>query len=134
MLPLIRIHDKIDVVCTTDPSVKAKDAERESPSWKPATEMRHGKDSLVITIRPLSSSELLRCQGFLGGGENGQAVLTVHAAKSGTVRISGPGIDCDTEEAINELLERLQPAELASLGGFVLMQSLTTEDPTKATG
>lgn len=133
MLPLIQVQDVIAVVCTTDPSVKCTKSERAVPTWRPADSLRHNKDSLIITVRPLSSSELLRCQGFLGGDGNGHAVLTVHAAKLGTVKIAGPDINCDTTEEIDALLERLQPGELAALGGYVLTQSLATEDPTSAT-
>ena len=133
MLPLIQVRDTVAVVCTTDPSVKCTNGERSVPTWKPADSTRHNKDSLVVTVRPLSSSELLRCQGFLGGGADDQAVLTAHAAKAGTVKIVGPGIMCETTEQIEDLLERLQPGELAALGGYVLTQSLTTADPTSAT-
>jgi len=134
MLPLIKVQDTVQIVCTTDPSVKVKAAERELPQWKPASEVRHNGDTLVVSIRPLSSSEMLRCQGFLLEGPGGQVDLTIHAAKNGVVKIAGPGVDCDTEEDINALLERLQPGELASLGGYVLEQSLQAEgNPTEAT-
>ena len=133
MLPLIKVQDTIDVVCTTDPSVKVKSSAREVPSWQPASDTRHSADALVITVRPLSSSEMLRCQGFLAGS-SAQAELTVHAAKAGTVRIKGPDIDYSETDLIDGLLERLQPGELAALGGFVLTASLSSADPTNATG
>ena len=60
-------------------------------------------------------------------------MLTVEAAKNGTVAITGPGVECKDEESIHALLERLQPGELASLGGYVLERSLATDDPTDAT-
>ena len=135
MLPLIRVRDTIDVVCTTDPSVKAKAEDRQIPTWREASKARHSSDALVITVRPLSSSEMLRCHGFLLDGRDGQAELTVHAARAGAIKASGPGIDCQDEDAVHALIDRLQPGELAALGGYVLEQSLMVEDdPTNGTG
>ena len=61
MLPLIKVSDTVRLVCSTDPSVKTKKGADGVPSWMVASSVRHGKDALVVSVRPLSASELLRC-------------------------------------------------------------------------
>ena len=132
MLPLVKVQDSIEVVCTTDPSVKPNG--HEGVAWIPRQKAKAGKDATIVTVRPMSSSELLRCQGFIGGDESTHIELTIAAAMAGSIRVRGPGLNEETEDGVRAILDRMQPAELAALGGFVLEQSLQTDDPTEATG
>ena len=133
MLPLVKVQDSVEVVCTSDPSVKPNG--EEGVAWVPRETAKAKGDALVVTVRPMSASELLRCQGFLMANvPNPEVELTISAAMAGVVRVHGPSLDEDDPEALRLLLNRLQPAELAALGGFVLEQSLQPDDPTEATG
>ena len=99
------------------------------PTWVLASTTKHDAGALVITVRPLSSSQMLRCQGFITTTDDGDARLAVEAAKLATLKVKGPELLVDDPAELDELLERLAPADLAALGGWVLMQSLAL-DPT----
>ena len=128
MLPLIKVSDRAELVCTEDPSVKVKDGQ-DFVHWVLKSEAKTDGKELVATVRPLTSSELLRCQGFVDVGDGGSADLTVQAAKAGTTALSGPGLSATDPQEVEATLDRLSPAALASLGGWVLARSLETEDP-----
>lgn len=134
MLPLIKVTDSVDLVCSEDPSVKLKRKDSQGVIWalKSATKT-DGKET-VVTARALSSSELLRCQGFLGGDDSGTASLTVGAARMGTIKVKQPGETFEDSESVVAVLDRFSPAALAALGGFILARSLETDDPIEATG
>lgn len=128
MLPLIKVTDRAELVCTEDPSVKVKDGQ-DFVHWVLKSKAKTDGKELVATVRPLTSSELLRCQGFVDVGAGGSADLTVQAAKAGTTALSGPGVNATDPQEVEATLDRLSPAALASLGGWVLARSLETEDP-----
>jgi len=130
MLPLIRTTDTIDIVCNQDPSVKVKD--REVCGWLPLDGTKTDGKATTVTVRALSSSELLRCQGFLAESAGGGVDLTIHAAWTGTIAVNGPDLHVDEPSEVRDVLDRLAPAALASLGSYVLNRSLETEDPTEA--
>ena len=131
MLPLLRVSESIKVVSTSDPSVKVSKKEREVPQWIPAEGAKTNADCLFATVRALSSSEVLRAQSVVSRNPaTADAELTIQAARLGTVGFTGPGLQATEPEEVRGILERLSPADLAGLGGFILRQSLLPVDPT----
>lgn len=124
MLPLMRTSDTIQLVHTADPAVKSKT--KDAPAWVQASEVKPTKDALVVTVRPMTSPEVLRLQSV------DEAVLAVHVAKMCTQQITTPNESITDHGQIDAMLDRLQPAHLAGLGGKVLELSLLPEDPTDA--
>ena len=120
MLPLMRVSETVRLVCTADPSVQT---DPEPLAWVMADTTSHDDEAMVVTVRTLRSSEVLRIGSM-------ETHVAVEAARVCTVKTSGPGVDASTPDEIHAILERVRPAELACLGGMVLELSLLPEDPT----
>jgi hypothetical protein len=125
VLPLMRTNDIVRLVCTTDPSVRAEDS---AIGWVLADSASFDSDAMVVSIRPLRSSEVLR----IGAREDSHVGL--EAARLCTVSIAGPGVEASTPDQITVVLDRIRPAELTALGGKILELSLLPEDPTEGRG
>jgi len=124
MLPLLRVSDSIDLVASTDPAVLCK---KGPIRWLRPADCKTVKDgALHVTVRPMKSTEVLRLQA------EDPAAITVDACLICVQRIAGPGIDESTAAGISDLLDRIPPAELASLGGAIFELSLAPVDPTDA--
>lgn len=84
------------------------------------------KSALVVTVRPMRSSEVLRLQG------GSASAISVDACIFCVQRIRGPDLDETSATGLTELLDRIPPAELACLGGAIFELSLAPPDPTAA--
>ena len=124
MLPLLRVSDSIDLVASTDPSVTCAEG---GLRWLPPAECETVKDdALVVTVRPMRSSEVLRIQ------TDNPVGVSVDACIMCVQRIKAPGIDQSTAQGLTALLDRIPPAELAALGGAIFEISMAPPDPTDA--
>ena len=124
MLPLLRVTDSIDLVASTDPAVSCK---KGPTRWLRPSDCKTVKDdALRVTVRPMRSSEVLRLQ------QADPTLITVDACLMCVQRIKGPGIDESSADGLAELLDRIPPAELATLGGAIFELSLAPADPTAA--
>lgn len=132
MLTLIRTSESIRIVFTDDPSVKAKKA-TDVPTWVSVRDAKVGNDATVVTARALSSSEMLVAQASAAKSDSSPEMeMTLRAAHVGVVRIESPGVDVSETDDIFEILEKFPPAALASLGSWVLVQSMLPPDPIEA--
>jgi hypothetical protein len=124
MLPLLRTSDRIDLVASTDPSVVCDDG---PVRWLSPAECTTVKgDALVMTVRPMRASEVLRLRS------DSPAAVSVDACIMCVTRAKAPGLDETAATALTELLDRLPPAELAALGGAIFELSLAPPDPIGA--
>ncbi len=124
MLPLLRTSDRIDLVASTDPSVACDDG---PVRWLRPSECDTVQgDALVVTVRPMRASEVLRLRS------DDPASVSVDACTICVVRARAPGLDEDTATALVDLLDRFPPTELAALGGAIFELSLAPPDPTGA--
>ena len=124
MLPLLKISETIDLVVTSDPAVKCDGSE---VKWLRPAECEAVKDdALVVTVRPMRSSEVLRLQTGNAGS------ITVDACVMCVQRIRGPGMDERTAQGLTVMLDRIPPAELAALGGAIFELSVLPANPTDA--
>jgi hypothetical protein len=130
MLSLIKLDDRIDLVCSDDPDVAPKDGDT-STRWLPVAEADVGADALVATIRPLSSSEMAIIAPE-GVGPGNMMVLSTSATRVGVVALRGPGIGMDKRSDIIGLLDRMSVAHRAPLGTAIIMRSVLPADPTDA--
>ena len=124
MLPLLRVSDSIDLVASSDPAVLCK---KGALRWlRPADCKTVKASALRVTVRPMKSSEVLRLQGA------DATAITVDACLICVQRITGPGIDETSAQGLADLLDRIPPSELATLGGAIFELSLAPPDPTDA--
>jgi hypothetical protein len=124
VLPLLRVSDSIELVVSTDPAVMCKAGPLR---WLSPADCKSVKDNaLRVTVRPMRSSEVLRLQS------DEAAAITVDACLMCVQRMTGPGIDESTAQGLADLLDRIPPAELATLGGAIFELSLAPPDPTAA--
>ena len=135
MLPLMRINtDQLRLVCTSDPSVMsaasegAAEGEDAPATWINADTATLDAEALILTVRALRSSEVLRFQGSVDGH------IALYAAKLCTVSAKGPGISTKERSEVEDLLDRLRPSDLAALGAKIVELSLLPADPTEAPG
>ena len=123
MLPLLRVSETIDLVASTDSAVLC---DAGPMRWlRPADCERVKDDALIVTVRPMRSREVLRLQGD-------PASISVDACLICVQRIRGQGIDESTAQGLSDLIDRIPPAELATLGGAIFELSLSPPDPTDA--
>ena len=133
MLALLKTTETVRLVCISDPAVKPKKKVDEAVAWIPQTEARTGDDPMVVTARPLSSSELLIAQATSARSDSSPEMdLTLRAAHVAVERIEAPGIAVSTPDEVFDVLERFPPAELAALGSWILLATMLPEDPTEA--
>jgi len=124
MLPLLRVKDSIDLVSSSDPSVQCEEG---SLRWlSPADCTTVKDDALVVVVRPMRSSEVLKLQGA------SPSSISVDACMMCVQRIRAPGMDESSADGLSDLLDRIPPAELAALGGAIFEISLAPADPTDA--
>ena len=124
MLTLLRVTDSIELVASSDPAVISGPGPLR---WLQPVDCKTVKDdALKVTVRPMRSSEVLRLQS------DDPSAITVDACLICVQRIQGPGIDESTAQGLADLLDRIPPAELATLGGAIFELSLAPPDPTDA--
>ena len=101
-------------------------AEDELAAWIEADKATTDGEALVATIRPMRSSEVLRFHGSDDGH------IALYAARLCTVSITGPGLNASERGDVAEVLDRLRPSDLASLGSKIVEVSLLPPDPSDA--
>lgn len=129
MLSLIRIDDRIEMVCVDDPDVAPRD--EDASGWVTVAEADVGADALVATIRPLSSSEMAVIAPE-GVGPSNMMMLSTSATSIGVTRLRGPGMDVTKRQDIAGVLDRMSVAHRAPLGTAIITRSVLPEDPTAA--
>lgn len=140
-LPLVTVEDRIDIVCTADPSVTLRPGAKRLPyRWRSISDaivLSVDKDATVATVRPLNSDE----QFFVmptGWGALGSAwaARAVDATKIGLVKLTGGGLDGRTPDELKRELARLPLPYREALGTWILNASLgldgAAEDPEDA--
>mgnify|MGYP003648917214 CR=1 FL=1 len=130
MIPLIRTDDRIELVISTDPSVKLSKSKRQPARLIPKSEASFNDGTpLVITIRPLNSIETLRMMGADGTVTH---EATIESCKAAVVRVDGdwPGISLPITEITEETLGTLPPIAIVLCGNYIVAQSVGVENPT----
>jgi len=131
MLGLIKTDEKLDIVCTSDPSLGG-----EGDGW----ELKNGHtDCTVITIRALNDRELLRLSGSFAGMEpetpgDFSAKQTLEFADGMELIVRAAFVSCTEGEVTTTdadlVIESLKIGPLIGLGSFILNESGATADPT----
>ena len=131
MLPLISLDDRIDLVISTDPAVDIKKGEREPCHALPKSKVKikAKQTPLVIQVRPLSSRESLR---LFSSGEEDHSKVVMRACELCVTAISGEDLSVSTPESIEKTLDRIPFQVLGAVGSFIVQESISTEDPTRA--
>tara|TARA_R100001510_G_scaffold14607_1_gene11924 strand:+ start:9243 stop:9626 length:384 start_codon:yes stop_codon:yes gene_type:complete len=127
MLPLIKISETIALVNSQDPSVDADGSEAGSV-WLEASKTPHQEDAMVVHVRAMRSTEVLRFQSAE------EVNVAIYASQLCVKRIQGPSLDAQTVQEIQTTLDAMSAAHVASLGAKIVEISLLPEDPTAADG
>lgn len=118
-LPILKTSDRVRLVYTGDPSIRAGAAPA-SFEWRPATSDDAAKGATVAVIRPVSATE--HKQASITSGGNGEAFL-VALLGVGLVAVEGDS------RPVAEIVETMPAAPRLALGQAVERLSSETADP-----
>ena len=139
MLSLIKLDDRIDRVCSSDPDVAVVDEDGQpveaAGGWLAvdADGVTVGPDATIVTIRPLASSAVALIAPDGVDGSSGTRVY-VAATRPGVTRFRAPGVDETKRERLLTLLDRLPYPLRVSLGAEIFVRSVLPQDPPAAAG
>lgn len=160
MLPLLRLDEEVDLVCSADPAVTLllaplSDEEKERGAvaqreprvptrWLVARTIGPtkaevdsvGRGACIVTVRLLDDVEQLQCcpNGLVDMGEGDVAAAAARANRLGIVAFQGERLDARTPSEVAAARRRLHMVHWMPLGTWILRHSVLPPDPFDDTG
>lgn len=119
-LPVLKTSDRIRLVYTGDPSLRAEGVKPSSYEWRTATPADAAAGATVAIIRPVNATE--HKQAHINAGGNGEA-FWMELLKTALVAIDGD------PRPIAEIVESMPAAPRSGLGSAIARASSETTDP-----
>ena len=125
MIKMLSVDERTRLVCSSDTSVSL---DIDEVRWVPESGQKCRKGVFVAEVRPLNSREFLRLQGEVSASSSPEIEIVIRAAEVGLCAVEVDGQRDEGAADLARWIDRLPPAELSSLGAYVINTTLIGDD------